>query len=682
MKKRQSGKSLTSRYLSCTLLVNLLVITGFGAIVCRAFHLQVIQYDSWVDKARQQAEKTLEVPAYRGSIYDRQGRLLSYSVPQKSLYAEGPLVEDPKKLAASLATIIEENPAVIERKLASGKRFVWIKRLLTDQQAVAVEMLGAKGLCLTDEYKRFYPYRQVAGQIVGFVGMDGVGLEGVEKSFDRVLRANRQAVEQLRDAGRKGIWMGGEAPPEPGESYGVRLTIDTFIQYVAEEELEKQIQKYHAAAGEVVVVDTSTSEVLAMAHWPFFDPNDPGKKNADSWRNRIVTDSFEPGSTFKVFLMAAALDQNVVKEKDRVFCENGKVTLARNVINDVHPYGWLTMQEVIQKSSNIGASKIALQLGNERYYKYLKLFGFGTETGVCLPGEVNGLLRHHKKWRPIDLATVGFGQGINVTPLQLTLGIACLANGGQIRQPLIARDLVDCKGQPVHQFGSKWERQVVHKKTADQLRVMMQLVTQAGGTGTASVPDGYTVAGKTGTAQVLDRVTKRYAAGKYTSVFTGFIPAENPRLAMSIVIHEPHGAIYGGVVAAPVFKTVAAKVLPYLGVPPDAPPALPAGVKMVNGAPKTGAAPAAHTAPPPKKETAKVGVVQNAGLGKEKKTTDKPPGATSAVSVKTVKKETHPQRNAVAPVGGKPLTKDAPRGKPPGTYALKTEGPGRTTGVD
>lgn len=583
--RRESRKLLNSRYWSCRVLFHALIIAGFCAIVYKAFLLQVIEHSVWVERAHAQLNTTFTVPAYRGSIYDRQGRLLSYSVPQRSLYADGSRIDNAKKTAGNLSRVLGEPLPALEKKLGATKHFVWIKRHLTDQQAMSVENLKAPGLNLTNEYKRFYPYRQVGGQVVGFVGMDGVGLEGVEKSFDEVLRGASTSVCQLRDGVRKCLWLKSAAPPEPAESQGVKLTLDAFVQYVSECELEKAVQKYRAKAAEVVVLDARTSEVLAMVNWPFFDPNLPDKKDAQLWRNRTVADAFEPGSTFKVFLMSTALDNNLVRERDRIYCENGKCKLAGHLIKDVHPYGWLTMPEVIKHSSNIAAAKIALHVGGERYYRYIKGFGFGALSGIQLPGEVKGLLRPYKRWRPIDLATTGFGQSIGVTSLQLTNAVAAIANGGEYNQPSIARQIMNSEGKAVRDFVPGRTRRVLQQKTADQIRAMMALVTLEGGTGVKAAPEGYSAAGKTGTAQVMDPVTKRYASNRYTSVFTGYIPADQPKLAITVVIHEPHGAIYGGVVAAPVFREIAAKALPYLGVMPSIPHPSGPNTRMVNASP-------------------------------------------------------------------------------------------------
>ena len=584
MEKRDSGKALSARYVRCCSFLNLLVAVGILGILGKSFYLQVVQRSFWEEKGKKQAEISTEIPAYRGSIYDRQGRLLSYSLPQRSLAVSGEPVKDPALLARQLARILGEPEAAIEKKLSQGKHFHWIKRLLTDQEAASVEKLKASGLRFVTEYKRFYPYRQVAGQVLGFVGLDDMGQEGIEKSCNQLLRQEQMTMDQLRDGAQKCLYLGQDAPPESTESSGVKLSIDAFIQYLAETELEKVATYYKAKAAEVVVMDAATSEVLAMANWPFFDPNlSDARKNPDAYRNRSITDSFEPGSTFKVFLMGAALEEGVVKERDRIFCENGRCNLAGHSVKDTHAHGWLTMGEVIKYSSNIGAGKLALQLGCDKYYRYIRSFGFGAPSGIDLPGEVRGLVRPYKRWRPIDLATTGFGQSIGVTALQLTAGLAAVANGGEYLKPVVRREVVDAQGLALEYAKENPPRRVLQKKTATMVRDMMITVTQEGGTGVSAVPEGYSVAGKTGTAQIMDRVTHRYASNKYTSLFTGFVPAENPRLVITVVVHEPQGASYGGVVAGPVFKNVAAKALPYLGIMPGAPAVAPPGVRMVKG---------------------------------------------------------------------------------------------------
>ncbi len=683
VERRDSRKFLSARYWSCCVLINCLIIGGFSLVLFKSFRLQVLEYSTWTERARAQAQTILEVPAYRGSIYDCKGRLLSYSVPQKSLYADGDQIEDRKQTSAQLSGILGEPEAALEKKLTRSRHFVWIKRQLTDQQANAVEGLKRRGLNLTDEYKRFYPYRQVGGQVVGFVGVDGAGLEGIEKSFDQILRENTTAVGQMRDGVRRCLWVGCSMPPEPGESYGVRLTMDAFIQYISELELESAVTKWHARAGEVVVSDAQTSEVLAMANWPYFDPNLADKRNPDSWRNRAITDSFEPGSTFKVFVVSAALQEGIAREKDKINCEGGRFNFAGHTINDTHSHGWLTVPEVVKVSSNIGAAKLALQMGNERYSRYIHMFGFGAPTGISLPGEVKGLVRPHKRWRPIDLAVTGFGQSIGVTALQLNTAVGVIAKGGEFAEPIIAAEVVDAQGQPVNRFKSIPIRRVIEKQTADRMCAIMQLVTQEGGTGTLSVPAGYKVAGKTGTAQVLDPATHRYALHKYTSVFTGFVPADNPRLVITVVIHEPQGNNYGGIVAAPVFKGIASRVLPYLGVMPaiDTTPAA-KGLRMA--ATDAGNAPKATR----KTDDGRKQTVQAADAGKKQAAPAVDGGRKPAGTAVAQAKKTEPDRVSKAmasPVNGAKIQAKPPVAQTAGMdrYSLKTEdrGTGLYSGI-
>lgn len=558
----------------CCGALRLMMVVGFGAVIWKAFTLQVVERSAWEERARAQTEIVVQVPIYRGSIYDRQGRLLAMSVPQRSLFADGEMVANPQKAANLLAPILQESAPAIQSKLTRTsknnrqRRFIWLKRELTDQQANAVADLNVAGLHLIDEYRRFYPSRQIAGQLLGFVGSDGTGLEGVEKAYDQVLRERFQATGQQRDGLKKRLAFESKTVSTNQERPGLSLTVDSYLQYLAERELEEAVKKYRAKSGEVVVLDTRTFEVLAMANWPAFNPNNYRQEVADTWRNRSITDLFEPGSTFKVFLVAGAIEEKTVSTTDRIYCENGKYRLASHTINDVHPYGWLTIPDLIKHSSNIGASKIAVQLGQERYHRYIRGFGFGAKTGIDLPAEAKGAVRHWKRWRPVDLAAAGFGQSIGVTTLQLTAAVASIANGGVWMQPILAQGFLDQSGQWSPAHDSRTSRQVVRKKTAGQVRDMMVEVTKPGGTGVQAAINGFAVAGKTGTAQMLDPGSKRYSSTRYISIFTGFAPADNPRIAISVVIHEPHGAIYGGVVAAPVFHDIAAQALPYLGAAP------------------------------------------------------------------------------------------------------------------
>lgn len=591
MKRGKSGNSWRSRYRFCCISLAILVAAGFGSVVWKAFQLQVLDNSVWMQRERAQTEVTVQVPDYRGSIYDRRGRLLAFSVPQPSLYVDSTQVKRPVREAVRLSAILHEPERSLQQKLTCGQHFVWLKHFITDRQATAVQALDKQGtgLHLLTQYDRFYPYGVVGSQVLGFVGLNGNGQEGIEKVFNKLLRRGVSRAEQLRDGYRRCLWVQPRLPLGPGERVSLQLTLDAYLQHLSESVLGECIKRYKARSGQVVIMDPNNFQVLAIANWPLFDANWSRREHPSAWRDRAVADCFEPGSTFKVFLMSAALEDGVVNMHSRFFCENGKFCLDGNIIKDVEPHGQLSLTDILKYSSNIGASKIALLLGAERYYHFIRRFGFGSRTGIALPGEIAGLLRPWQDWYPIDLATAGFGQGIAVTALQLTLGISVIANGGLYARPLIAKAILDSRGNVLKHFMVTGVRRVIHRKTAEEVRDMMEAVTEPGGTGVEAVPAGYTVAGKTGTAQVADLTTGGYAPHQYTAVFTGFVPARHPRLVITVVVHEPQGSIYyGGEVAAPVFREIAAKALPYLGVwPRSNPNPLAGGWRLADRRPAT-----------------------------------------------------------------------------------------------
>jgi cell division protein FtsI (penicillin-binding protein 3) len=542
---------------------------ALAAVVVRAFWLQVVEHRDWKARAEAQRRTRLQVPAYRGSIRDLSGKPLAVSIPQYSLCADGSKIDDPAATAKRLHPVLGADVHDLRDKLVSKRRFIWIKHYLSDRQASALRDLSLPGLYLIREYRRYYPYRQMAGQVLGFVGLDGKGLEGVERAYDEVLQQDVLSVGVRRDGGRKRLWRGESLPPSPEERSGLRTTLDLFVQYLSERELEAAVREWEAKSGQVIVLDARTSEVLALANWPFFDPNRFRRYNPAAWRNRAVTDAFEPGSAFKVFLAAALLETGTADPETRVFCEDGRFRYAGHTINDVHPHGWLTLTDMLRYSSNIGAAKLAEKLGAERYHRFIRDFGFGEETGIGLPGEASGILRPWRAWQNVDLASAAFGQGVGVTLVQLAAATNCIANDGIWRRPRILREIDGETGRLKAGRPDAGERRVIAPETARWVRDMMMAAAGEDGTGSASAPEGYRVAGKTGTAQVADSKAAGYAENLNTSVFTGFIPAENPRLVITVVIHEPKGRGFGGVVAAPVFCNIAAEALPYLGVFPS-----------------------------------------------------------------------------------------------------------------
>ncbi len=552
-------------------------------ILSRAFFLQIIEGKKWREIRLGQSQSVFTVPVYRGKIVDRRGRCLALTVKRPSLYADGLRIADPGRVASFLSPVLGMSRKVLERKLAQKKRFIWVKRGLTKDQARRIQEARLPGLGLRYEWGRYYPQGTLAGQVIGFVGVDGIGLEGVEKSYDPLLRQEPRETTAFRDGGQRRLWFKESPPPVPEERYGLQLSIDGTLQDFSETALAEAVRKHHARSGEAVILDVETFQILALANWPPFDPNSYPRSDPSSWRNRAIADVFEPGSVMKVFLMAGVLEKGLFGPQQRIFCEEGEFRLASHVIHDVHPYGWLTVRDVLRLSSNIGAVKLAQVLGPRRYYDYLVRFGFGRKTGVDLPGEASGLLRPWARWRPVDFAVAAFGQGIGVTPLQIAAAVASVANGGFYKTPKVAAAVVDSRNRRIKNLQSPAIRKVLSSRTADLLRRMMTDVVERGGTGTRAALTHYTAAGKTGTAQVADPETGTYARDKVTSVFAGFAPASRPRLAMVVVIHEPEGKGYGGVVAAPVFRRVMEKALPYLGVMPDkaSAPSVP-GVRKVR----------------------------------------------------------------------------------------------------
>jgi cell division protein FtsI (penicillin-binding protein 3) len=425
---------------------------------------------------------------------------------------------------------------------------------------------------LVPEAKRYYPQMALAGQVLGFCNIDGQGLEGIEIQHNSQLYGKPKQCWNMTDA-RGHIVVSGEKAWDP-EVMGnnVVLTLDRTLQYIAEKELAAGVEKFRAAGGMALVLQPQTGEILAMAQTPSMDPNRHAQFPETARRNRIVTDLLEPGSTFKIFIAASALDAQVVKATDRFHCENGVWHLgAKEVIHDVHPYGTLTVQQVVQKSSNIGTAKIAAKVGPKRLDHYLRDFGFGRRTEILFPGETAGLVKNLSRTRSlIDRTTVAFGQGVSVTPIQMTLALAAMGNDGVLMEPHLVKEIVSPQGKQVKAYPPHAVRRVLSQQTARQMLAIMETVTQTGGTAKEAAPPGFTVAGKTGTAQKV--VGRAYSHSKFHALFIGLIPADQPVLAIAVIVDEPKGAIYGGVVAAPIFREIAAQSLRVLGYYPKDPP--------------------------------------------------------------------------------------------------------------
>jgi cell division protein FtsI (penicillin-binding protein 3) len=576
-----------------------ILAVAFAGVTCRLAWLMIVKHGELAQMAERQYSRTVVLHATRGPIVDRQGAPLATSTPAESLFAQPRAVGDPVRVAARLAPILDVPQRELHAALTSSRSFVWLKRKLPPVDAARVRELGEPGLGFLDEPMRFYPNRELGAQVLGFEGVDG-GLEGIERAWNDVLGGTPGKAIVGRDAlGREVVTQHVLTAPAPG--HGVMLTIDTTIQYLAEREIDAAYRRTGSKAAMAVAMDPRTGDILALAVRPTFNPNAfLDVPSRDVWRNRAVTDPFEPGSTFKVILAAAALQEGVVRPDDRIYAENGQLTIARTVIRDWKKFGWLTFTEVLQNSSNVGSMKVGLNLGRDRYYKYMTAFGFGAPTGVGLPGESRGLLRDPQRWSLLSLPTMSIGQEVSVTALQMVAAFGAVANGGTLMQPRLVKAEFDPTGRETRRFEPKAVRQVISPETAKTLgRMLTQVVDE--GTGHLAAIPGYEVGGKTGTAQKLDATTRRYSRAPGVLSFVGFVPADEPRLVMLVMLDEPKNQKWGSEAAAPIFSAIAGPVLRYLEVPPrDAMP-----VQIVTGptaeAPEGGrvrtTAAAAETAP-------------------------------------------------------------------------------------
>jgi cell division protein FtsI (penicillin-binding protein 3) len=557
----------TTALRSRTLIFAAFVACAFLGIVGRLGYLQVLKHDEYSRLAEAQRAKTVPLRPKRGPIVDRTGLVLAESSVAESLFGLPARMSDTARVASALAPILEEPAADIARRLDPDKRFVWVKRKLPPRTAQAVQDLHEPTLGFIQESLRLYPNRELAAHVVGFEGLDGKGLSGIEQAWDVHLAGAEGKALVERDALGRDVTGAPIVlkPSVPGQ--GVALTIDATLQYLAEKEVDAAWRRTRAKGAMAVMMDPRTGEILAMAIRPTFNPNAFGAATDEERRNRAITDPFEPGSTFKVIMAAGALEEGVVRPTDRFYGENGKIKIATAVIGDWKPFGWLTFSEVLQNSSNVGSIKAGLQLGQERYYKYITGFGFGQPVGLGLPGESRGQLRPPPQWSALSLATMSIGQEISVTAVQMVTAFAAIANGGRLMQPQIVRALLDAHGREVRAFEPKAVRQVISPDTARELTTILTAAVREGTGHNAAIP-GYDVAGKTGTAQKMDPSTRRYSHAPGILSFVGFAPADDPRIAMIVLLDEPKNEKWGSEAAAPIFSAIGREALRHLNVPP------------------------------------------------------------------------------------------------------------------
>jgi cell division protein FtsI (penicillin-binding protein 3) len=554
-------------------ILNTVIIFGFLVIFLRLTDLMVFNHKNLAEKARLQQVKAEDIQVRRGNIYDRRGREFAVNIELESLYCDAGEVAIDQKRLTKLSAALGTKPEVIRARFRPDRRFIWLDRKLRPEEAKKIKaILGmdresgtdVKGFGFLAEPQRFYPKGKLASHVVGLVGLDNQPLEGLELKYNRYLTATGGKVYLPRDAGGNMLSPGVILEAKGND---ILLTIDEGLQYIVEKELDIAMEKWKAKAGVVIMMDPFTGEILALANRPTYDLNDLGDVSEREIRNRAITDIYEPGSTFKVIVGTAALEEKLVNTTTLFDCSRGGIEVGGKFIRDAHKHGVLTFKEVIQKSSNVGSVQIGMKLGKERVYKYAKLFGFGDETGIDLPGEVSGWIRKPDKWSATSIGAISIGQEVAVTPLQVLRAYSAIANGGYLVEPHVVSEIRTHDGEPVFSFGEAEKKRVISSKTASIFKDILKTVVKEGGTAQDASVEGSQVAGKTGTAQLVDPATKRYSREKFVSSFVGFVPADKPEFAMIVVIYEPRGQIYGGIVAGPVFRSIASQGLSYLDVP-------------------------------------------------------------------------------------------------------------------
>ncbi len=559
-------KKSTEKYIRYrTIFIGFVFTAVFLVIICRIVYLQIFIGANLSEKAAEQYESVIRVTGKRGSIFDAKNKELAISIKEKSICAYPKLIKDKSFAASNLAEILNLKKKDIYNKLTSDRKFVWIQRQVSSEQADKIEKLKISGIDFIQEFTRFYPGKTIAAQVIGLSGLNSNGLEGLEFFYDDYLKGSLKETTIKKDG--RGKWF------EPFEYFkdfsgcNIFLTIDTNIQYTAEKYLKKAVDEYGAKAGIAVVMDPFTGAILAFANYPFFNPNFYSKYDRIFWRNRIVTDAFEPGSVMKMFLAAIAIDSGKCNKNSLFFCENGSYKINDNIfIRDAYPKEWLSLSQIIKYSNNIGAAKISEAIGGETLYNGLKNFGFGEKTDIDFPGETSGILRYYKEWTRFDACTIAFGQGMSASGIQLAAAASAIVNGGFFMKPYIVKKIVGRDGSVVKENFPRSIRRAISSETAKIMKNILQRVTEKDGTGSLAAIDDYTVCGKTGTAQKASN-QGGYEKGKYVASFLGFVISEKPEFTILVSLDEPKKNYYGGIIAAPVFKEIAEDALTYLNVP-------------------------------------------------------------------------------------------------------------------
>jgi cell division protein FtsI (penicillin-binding protein 3) len=553
------------------LLVAAFIVCWMLAISVRLVYLQISDHDRLVERAQRQQQFALETGPERGQLLDRYDRELARSIQTSSIYVDPAELEthgDIAGVATGVASVLNVDEKSLRGQLVQakdgGRRFLWLARRLSAEQGEKIRALGLPGVHLRSEPKRFYPNGSLAAHVLGFVGIDGAGLGGVEQVYNEKISGEAGKLFVERDSTGT-AYESFELPSKPGQT--IVLTIDQSVQYRAEQALQAAIKRNRAKSGTAIVLDPHSGEILALANAPTFDPNDVAAVFPEARSNWALQNIYEPGSTFKIVSFSAAIEKGLVKPEDRIDCQMGAITVAGRTIRDHKPFGTLTIADALAKSSNVAAIKLGLRVGDATMHEYITRFGFGSRTGIELPGETPGLLRPVTRWQRSSIGSIAIGQEIGVTPLQMAAAFGVLANDGVRVAPHLVREIRTSSGTSVYRSNPE-ERRVVTPETARALRGMLEEVTLHGTAKLAQL-DGYSAAGKTGTAQKIDPKTKTYSRTKHVASFVGFAPVDNPAVVIIVVIDEPAGAYHGGDVAAPVFREIAEQILPDLGIAPD-----------------------------------------------------------------------------------------------------------------
>jgi len=502
----------------------------------------------------------------RGIIYDYNGGILALNIKTDSVYAVSKDIKNKKNIAKQLSQLLKLDTKYLIDRLGREKSFVWIKRKISDEESEALNIAGVDGIFLIGESKRLYPGDSLACHLLGFTDIDNKGLEGLELAYDVFLKGKYGWKNVLRDARQTIVQSYGEGV-QPKDGYSLILAIDDVIQNIVENEIEEVVKNSKPKSVSIIALDPKTGGILAMANYPKYNLNDYTRYSSENFKNRCISDTYEPGSVFKVITASAVLEEGACKLEDKFYCEKGSYKIGNRILHDFRPYETLTFREVIEHSSNIGVVKAASKLGKHKFYDYLKKFGLGAKTGIDLKGEENGILRPVSAWTKSDMTTIPMGQGISCTPIQLACAVSVIANGGILMKPYVVKSIIDKNNNVIKEAQPDEVRRVISEETALRMKDVLRGVVERG-TGRRAKLAEYTACGKTGTAQKVGE-NGEYAKNKYMASFIGFAPYSDPRVALVVCINEPKGVHFGGMIAAPAFKNAMEKILKYIEVPKE-----------------------------------------------------------------------------------------------------------------